>query len=72
MEIAEEALDLELKEYDETSIVIELTRKRYRTLRNLPPLKAKQKLIYFLKGKGFNWEAINKAAAAVINNGENE
>ncbi len=72
MEIAEEALDLELKEYDEISVVIELAKKKQRTLRNLPPLKAKQKLINFLRGKGFNWEAINKAAAVVINNEENE
>lgn len=72
MDIAEEALDLELKEYDEISVVIELARKKQKTLRNLPALKAKQKLLNFLKGKGFSWEAINKAAAAIKNNRENE
>ena len=70
MEISESALDIELKEYDEISIVAELAAKKFRTLQNLPPIKAKQRLVNFLKGKGFGWEAINKATASLFNKRE--
>ena len=70
MEISESALDIELKEYDEILIAAELAKKKYRTLQNLPPIKAKQRLVNFLKGKGFGWEAINKATASLFDKGD--
>ena len=61
------AISAELAECDETSAVIELAAKKYRTLGNLTSEKARSRLINFLRGKGFSWdiirEAVNKTTA---------
>lgn len=60
-EIAKQVMAAELSEFDETSAVTELTRKKYRSLKNLPSDKARSRLINFLRGKGFSWDVIKKA-----------
>jgi regulatory protein len=69
-EIALTAMNQELEEYDETGAVIELARKKYKTLQKLPPDKAKNRLISYLKGRGFGWDTIRATLENVINNKE--
>ena len=57
-DIAEEALSTELDNVDQLGAVKELAAKKYKTLRHLPPQKAKSRLIYFLRSRGFNWDTI--------------
>jgi len=66
-EISESALDIELANYDENSIVLELARKKLKSLKGATPLKAKQKLAAFLRGRGFGWDSINKAVSSLVN-----
>lgn len=67
-DITEAALESELAEYDEDTIVLELARKKMKNLKSETPLKAKQKLAAFLRGRGFGWSAINNAISTLINN----
>jgi len=67
-DISELALDTELVNYDEDSIVLELSRKKLKTLKGETPIKAKQKLTAFLRGRGFGWDSINKAVSTLSNN----
>ena len=65
-EIAAASIEEELGEYDETGAVIKLARKKYKTLQKLPPDKAKNRLINFLKGRGFGWDTIRAALDETI------
>jgi regulatory protein len=67
-ETAELALNAELADYDEQEIALELSRKKLKTLKDEKPLKAKQRLASFLRSRGFGWDAINRAASALIDN----
>lgn len=67
-ETSELALDAELVNYDEDSIVLELGRKKIKSLKDEKPLKAKQRLAAFLRSRGFGWGSINKAISILINN----
>lgn len=69
-EIARQALATELVEFDETEAVTELAQKKYRSLRSLPPEKARARLINFLRGKGFLWDTIKLAVDKTINKDE--
>ena len=60
-EIADEALNSELQEVDEIGAIKELAAKKYKTLRHLPPQKAKSRLINFLRGRGFSWDMIKSS-----------
>lgn len=69
-EIARQAMATELVEFDETEAVTELAQKKYRSLRSLPPEKARSRLINFLRGKGFLWDTIKLAVDKTINKDE--
>jgi regulatory protein len=60
-EISDKAIAEELEGYDFKESVRELAKKKYKTLKNLPPQKAKTRLINFLKSRGFGWEVIKYA-----------
>jgi regulatory protein len=57
--IAETAIEEELGNYDEKEAALQLARKKYKTVKSLPPLKAKQRVADFLRGRGFGWDNIN-------------
>jgi len=65
-DIAEKALNQELDNYDEAAAVIELARKKYKSVQKLPLEKAKNRIIIFLKGRGFKWDVIREAIDTVI------
>ena len=69
-EVAVTAINLELEEYDEAGQVIELAKKKYKTLQKLPPDKAKNRLVNYLKGRGFGWDTIRAALDNVITKNE--
>ncbi len=69
-EIAAQAMEAELAEFDESSAVIELAKKKYRSLKYLPPVKARARLINFLRGKGFSWDVIREALNKTIDEEE--
>ena len=69
-ELAEKAIDRELEEYDEAQIALQLAEKKYKTIRELPVLKAKKRIADFLAGRGFGWDDINYALDRVF--GERE
>jgi regulatory protein len=60
-EISDKAIAEELEGYDFKESVRELAKKKYKTLKNLPPQKAKMRLMNFLKSRGFGWEVIKYA-----------
>jgi regulatory protein len=57
-EISESAIEKEFEDLDEESAVRELAAKKMRTLSNLPPEKAKSRLVSFLRNRGFSWDLI--------------
>lgn len=67
-EIAERAIETELEGLDEETAVMELAKKKFKSLRHLPIDKARNRLISFLKGKGFSWDTINSAVKSVLAN----
>lgn len=67
-EIAERAIETELESFDEESAVMELAKKKFKSLRHLPMDKARNRLISFLRGKGFSWDIINSAVKSVFTN----
>jgi regulatory protein len=69
-QIAQHALNGELAEFDERTAVLELARKKFRSLRDLPPVKARTRLVTFLRAKGFSWDIIREAVNGAI--GEEE
>jgi len=69
-EIGAQAMEAELAEFDESSAVIELAKKKYRSLKYLPPVKARDRLINFLRGKGFSWDVIREALNKTIDKEE--
>ncbi|MEE9552695.1 MAG: RecX family transcriptional regulator [candidate division Zixibacteria bacterium] len=69
-EFAKQAMASEIAEFDEISAVTALAGKKYRSLKNLPPDKARSRLINFLRGKGFVWDVIKEAADKAISEKE--
>ena len=65
-EIAELVIETELEGFDEKAAVIELAKKKFKSLQHLPADKARNRLISFLKGKGFSWDTINSAVKTVL------
>lgn len=70
--VAARVLEKELSEFDERSAVAELAAKKYRALRDLPPDKARLRLINFLRGRGFSWDVIRGAVDSAMGSGESE
>jgi regulatory protein len=71
-EIADEALNAELQEVDEIGAIKELAAQKYKTLRHLPPQKAKSRLISFLRGRGFSWDIIKATIDELLTHDEAE
>jgi SOS response regulatory protein OraA/RecX len=60
-ETTEKAVDGELADYDETEAAMIIATKKYRSVKDLPTLKAKKRIADFLRGRGFGWEDISNA-----------
>jgi regulatory protein len=60
-EISDSVIDKEFESFDEESAVRELASKKLRTLSNLPPEKARNRLVNFLRNRGFSWDLIRDA-----------
>jgi regulatory protein len=60
------ALESEYAGYDEKGAVRELALKKYRTVQHLPVQKAKNKVISYLRGRGFSWNAISDAVKDIF------
>lgn len=58
---AEQAIETELAGYDESEAALKIARKKFKTVKDLPPLKAKKRIADFLRSRGFNWDNINAA-----------
>jgi regulatory protein len=67
-EIAERAIETELEGFDEKDAVMELAKKKLRSLKRLPADKTRNRLISFLRGKGFSWDTINSTVRTVLAN----
>ena len=67
-EMAALAIESELEGFDEQDAVMELAKKKLRSLKRLPIDKARNRLISFLKGKGFSWDTINSAVKSAFEN----
>ncbi len=70
--VADKALASELEDYDELQAAIDIVRKKIKSLKDVPQLKAKQRLAMLLYGRGFDWETINAALRAVFSNRDKE
>ncbi len=60
-ENSQKAIEAQFSEIDEVGAVRVMAEKKYKTVRHLPPQKAKLRVINFLRGRGFNWDIIRKA-----------
>jgi regulatory protein len=60
-EISESAINKEFEGIDEEAAVRKLATKKLGTLSNLPPEKAKSRLVNFLRNRGFSWDLIRDA-----------
>jgi len=59
--VAAEAINKQLEDFDEKAAVKAIAEKKYKTVKHLPPQKAKLRVVNFLKGRGFPWSAIRDA-----------
>ena len=59
--ISEEAVETELVDYNEAEAAMKIARKKYKTVKDLPQLKAKKRIADFLRGRGFDWDIVNQA-----------
>jgi len=59
--ISEQAIENELADYDETEAALKIAQKKFKTVKDLPVLKAKKRIADFLAGRGFNWDDISYA-----------
>ena len=71
-DIALQAIEAEFGGFDEISAVKGMAAKKYQTVKYLPPQKAKNRVINFLRSRGFPWDIIRQAIDDLIppNQGE--
>jgi regulatory protein len=69
-DIAQQAIDKELGEYDEKEAALTLAKKKYKLVKQLPTLKAKQRVADFLRSRGFSWSNINYCLAKIFKGDE--
>jgi regulatory protein len=62
-EYSDPAIEAEFSNFDEVSAVKAMAEKKYKTVKYLPPQRAKVRVINFLRGRGFKWETIRKATS---------
>ena len=60
------AVDNEYAGYDEKGAVKDLALKKYKTVKHLPIQKAKNKVISFLRSRGFSWNAISEVVKDIF------
>lgn len=60
------AIEAEFGSIDEVAAVKAMAEKKYKTVRSLPPQKARLRIINFLRSRGFSWEIIRKAISDII------
>jgi SOS response regulatory protein OraA/RecX len=60
-EIALQAIEKELEGFDEVDAVRKMARKKYKTVKHLPPAAAKNRVVNFLRSRGYRWDTIKKA-----------
>jgi regulatory protein len=65
-EYSDQAIEAEFSGFDEVSAVKTIAEKKYKTVKHLPPQKARLRVINFLRGRGFNWETIRKATSDIF------
>jgi regulatory protein len=65
---AERAIETELEGFDEEAAVMELARRKFKSLQHFPAEKVRNRLISFLRGRGFSWDTINSAVRSVLAN----
>jgi regulatory protein len=71
-EYAKPAVEAEYAGYDEKGAVKELAAKKYKSVKHLPVQKAKNKVISFLRSRGFSWNAISEAIKNIFNDTDND
>jgi len=59
--ITDDAIETELADYNEAEAAMKIARKKYKTVKDLPRLKAKKRVVAFLRGRGFDWDIVNQA-----------
>lgn len=69
-DIAQQAIDKELGDYDEKEAALTLAKKKYKLVKQLPTLKAKQRVADFLRSRGFSWSNINYCLAKIFKGDE--
>jgi regulatory protein len=69
-EIAQQAIDQELGDYDEKEAALTLAKKKYKLVKQLPTLKAKQRVADFLRSRGFSWSNINYCLSKIFKGDE--
>jgi regulatory protein len=65
-EIAQKAIEQELGDYDEKEAALTIAKKKYKSVKQLPTLKAKQRVADFLRSRGFSWSNINYCLAKLF------
>ena len=60
-EIAQNAIEKELEGFDEVAAVRKIAQKKFKTVKHLPPATAKNRVVNFLRSRGYRWDTIKKA-----------
>jgi regulatory protein len=71
-EVVAGAIEEELREFDEVGAVRKMAVKKYKTVKHLSPVKARNRIIAFLRGRGFAWDTIRKAIEGLFAQDEEE
>jgi len=69
-EVARESIERQLEGFDEVEAVRKLARKKYKNLRHLPTTQARNRLINFLRSRGFSWDTIRQAIEGIFKEDE--
>jgi regulatory protein len=69
-EIAQDAIEKELEGFDEVDAVRKIARKKYKNLKHLPTTQARNRLINFLRSRGFPWDTIRQAIEGIFKEDE--
>jgi regulatory protein len=70
--VASDAINQQLEDFDEKAAVRVIAEKKYKTVKHLPPQKAKVRVVNFLKSRGFPWSAIKDAIDGIFTDRDSE
>ena len=65
---AARAMAKELEGYDERNAALKTAAKKFKSVENLPTVKAKKRIADFLRSRGFDWDAIYAALDGLFQN----